>query len=133
MSRVQRGRAGRAHPPLKRPQKELRMEKKFSVLLGRIGAAAGTIGQALATFVLLTACTDDSQNQDLKLSSTTDAITGVSHPLDPLTDAEINAAIAAVQAKGYVGSTTFYPVIRLEEPSKASVLAWHPGDPISRK
>src|SRR5438105_1023142 len=48
------------------------------------------------------------------------------HPLDPLSGDEISAAVAAIQAKGYNGPTTYIPVIRLQEPDKDDVLAWSP-------
>lgn len=76
-------------------------------------------------------CTDDTTPQVSE--SVGEARSGAPHPLDPLTAEEISAAREAVRAKGYSSDTTFLPIVRLEEPSKADVLRWQPGDPIKRK
>jgi primary-amine oxidase len=109
------------------------MEKAVSS--GRVFVAAGFICRALASVTLVAACTDGQTdiNRNPKTSSTTDAITAVTHPLDPLTPDEINQAVAAVQAAGYGGSNIFIPVVRLQEPSKAFVNSWIPGQVIPRK
>lgn len=54
------------------------------------------------------------------------------HPLDPLDAAEITAAVAAVKDAGHAGDGTFFPTVELRLPPKADVLAWKPGDPITR-
>jgi hypothetical protein len=61
------------------------------------------------------------------------ARTQTGHPLDPLRPSEISAAVAAVQAAGYNSPTTYIPVVRLQEPAKADVLAWQPGQPYKRE
>jgi primary-amine oxidase len=108
------------------------MEK--AVLSERSFVTAGWICRALASVTLVSACMDGQTEQDRnpKTSSTTSAITGVTHPLDPLTPDEINQAIAKVQQR-YSGDNIFYPVVRLNEPSKSFVNGWHPGDAIPRK
>ncbi|HEX2687403.1 MAG TPA: hypothetical protein VHN14_12340 [Kofleriaceae bacterium] len=55
------------------------------------------------------------------------------HPLDPLTPDEISAAVQAIRARGFVGATTYIPVIRLQEPSKDDVLGWKSGQPFGRE
>lgn len=110
------------------------MEK--AVLSERVFVTAGVVCRALASVTLVAACTDGQTGMDLDkdptTSSTSDAISGVMHPLDPLTADEINSAIAAVQAK-YHGSNVFLPVVRLQEPDKDFVQSWTPGSAIPRK
>ena len=55
------------------------------------------------------------------------------HPLDPLTKEEIATAMQVLKARGKVGPDTRFPVIALQEPDKAEVLAYKPGKPITRK
>lgn len=55
------------------------------------------------------------------------------HPLDPLDADEITAAVQATQAAGYGGANTYFPIVRLEEPGKAFVLHWRPGQPLHRR
>lgn len=56
-----------------------------------------------------------------------------SHPLESLTKEEIATAMKVLQASGKVGAETRYPVIALQEPAKAEVLAYKPGNLIARK
>ena len=56
----------------------------------------------------------------------------VSHPLDPLAEEEYSAVVSALIDEGYVDGAAFYPLITLEEPPKADVLQWNPGDPMPR-
>jgi Cu2+-containing amine oxidase len=106
------------------------MEK--AVTSGRVFVTAGVICRALASVTLVAACTD-GQIDNPRTSSTEDAITGVTHPLDPLTPDEINAAIAAVQAKGYAVEHLLPgdPAERAVEVVRAVMDA--PGSPIPRK
>jgi len=55
------------------------------------------------------------------------------HPLDPLSAAEVTAAIAALAKAGRVDEFALYPLVTLEEPPKALVLAWTPGQAIPRR
>lgn len=55
-----------------------------------------------------------------------------SHPMDALTYPEVVEAVRLVRAAGLSDDQTRYPVITLKEMPKADVLAWEPGDPISR-
>jgi len=54
------------------------------------------------------------------------------HPLDPLTEAEIRSAFAVLKADARVPSGAFFPSLVLQEPSKPALLAWRPGDAIPR-
>ncbi len=56
-----------------------------------------------------------------------------SHPLDPLSADEMRAAITLLDADNKVSARTRYPLIQLNEPPKAEVLAFNPGDPIRRE
>jgi len=55
------------------------------------------------------------------------------NPLDPLSAAEITAAVEAAHAKGYVGDNTYFPVVRLDEPKKHQVMNWQPGETLPRR
>ena len=54
------------------------------------------------------------------------------HPMDPLTAEEYVQTLDILQAQGLVDADTLYPLITLREMPKADVLAWQPGDPITR-
>jgi primary-amine oxidase len=55
------------------------------------------------------------------------------HPLDPLGGAEIAAAVTALREAGHADDETRFALIDLDEPDKAAVLAWQPGQPIARR
>ena len=54
------------------------------------------------------------------------------HPLDPLTEAEIQQAVKRVKAYG-VPAGAFFPTVVLNEPPKHEVLAYQPGKPYRRE
>lgn len=56
-----------------------------------------------------------------------------SHPLDRLSAAEILAARTLLQRTGLTTPTTRFAYLALEEPAKAEVLAFRPGDPMDRR
>ncbi len=53
-------------------------------------------------------------------------------PLDPLSQPEIETTIAVLKREGKFDEKTRLPMLTLNEPAKASVLAWKPGDPVAR-
>jgi primary-amine oxidase len=55
------------------------------------------------------------------------------HPLDALEASEITATTAILKSAGQVDDQTLIASITLEEPPKAEVLAWKPGDAIPRR
>src|SRR5689334_6609045 len=55
------------------------------------------------------------------------------HPLDPLSPAEITAAVAILRASGKLGARMRFATIVLQEPSKEVVLNFKDGDPIERE
>ncbi len=55
------------------------------------------------------------------------------HPLDPLSPDEIRAAIAMLRDQGLADATTRFPMIDLDEPDKAAVMAWRQGQDEFRK
>jgi primary-amine oxidase len=55
------------------------------------------------------------------------------HPLDPLSPDEIRAAVAVLRGQGLVDAMTRFPLIDLDEPDKAAVMAWQPGQGEFRK
>ena len=67
------------------------------------------------------------------LAAVTVAAAARSHPLDALSGEEIEAAVAALRHAGLVDDATLFPMIDLDEPAKAAVLAWQPGQPFPRR
>jgi primary-amine oxidase len=59
--------------------------------------------------------------------------TSAAHPLDALSAEEIATTVAAVREAGDADSATRFALIGLDEPDKAAVLAWRPGQPFARK
>ena len=55
------------------------------------------------------------------------------HPLDSLSTEEFNRTTAALRASGDLIPSRRFASITLDEPAKASVLAWREGDPIVRR
>jgi primary-amine oxidase len=55
------------------------------------------------------------------------------HPLDPLSNMEIAAAVAVLRQAGDIDAATRFALIDLDEPVKQEVLAWKPGQPFVRK
>ncbi|MBW9111462.1 primary-amine oxidase [Microbacterium ureisolvens] len=58
---------------------------------------------------------------------------GPRHPLDPLTAAEIEAAREVLVRAGLLGETVRVPMLLPDEPAKAELATWTPGDPIDRR
>jgi primary-amine oxidase len=59
-------------------------------------------------------------------------VTTVTHPLDPLTEAEIAQGRAIIVAAGHVTPTTRFPSVMPVEPDKAATLAFKPGKAFDR-
>ena len=55
------------------------------------------------------------------------------HPLDGLTATEIKAVLKILSDAGLTDEKSFFPLIELQEPDKAAVLAWKEGDPLQRQ
>jgi primary-amine oxidase len=55
------------------------------------------------------------------------------HPLDPLSTAEITAAVAILRASGKLGPHVRFATVVLQEPAKEVVLNFKAGDPIERE
>ena len=55
------------------------------------------------------------------------------HPLEPLTIAEVEAAVAIVRRDRPVGNQFRFPCVTLHEPPKAEVLSFQKGDAIDRQ
>ena len=58
---------------------------------------------------------------------------GNAHPLDRLSAAEIEAARRLFDEQGLLTPTTRFALLALEEPTKAQVLAFRPGDEMDRR
>jgi primary-amine oxidase len=59
------------------------------------------------------------------------ALDGLHHPLARLSADEITAARRIIVDAGLVNDTTRFPILSLDEPAKADVLAFSPGSPAS--
>ncbi len=57
----------------------------------------------------------------------------LAHPLDGLTQDELQQINTILKDSGTVTDETLYPLIDLHEPSKAEVLDWKEGDALDRK
>ena len=55
------------------------------------------------------------------------------HPLEPLSAAEIAAAVGIVRESGRLGERARFASITLHEPSKESVLGFRAGDAVARE
>lgn len=55
------------------------------------------------------------------------------HPLDPLSGAEIDRLVQVLTDAGHADAGSRYPYIGLDEPAKAQVHAWRPGQALARK
>jgi primary-amine oxidase len=55
------------------------------------------------------------------------------HPLDPLNEAELHKMVEVLKSDGRLPEGSLYPTVVLKEPKKAEVLAWTPGEPVSRE
>lgn len=58
---------------------------------------------------------------------------GPSHPLDPLSKAEIALTVEILKSNGKASRSSRFPVIALHEPPKAEVLAFKPDSPMRRE
>ncbi|MBX4999281.1 primary-amine oxidase [Rhizobium lentis] len=61
-----------------------------------------------------------------------DAVVAVTHPLDPLSLAEIASAIAILRDRQKLAATFRFPITRLEEPTKADLASHRVGDSLPR-
>src|SRR5690348_16658960 len=66
------------------------------------------------------------------LASTT-AATAAANPLDPLNADEILRTITTIKSAKNIAPATFFPLVKLSEPSKAFMQGWSPGQPFPRK
>jgi len=57
----------------------------------------------------------------------------VTHPLDALTASEYEATVAALRPDRYAGAGGLFPLITLQEPAKADVVQWKPGEAVPRR
>jgi primary-amine oxidase len=58
---------------------------------------------------------------------------GSSHPLEPLSAAEIMGTFAVIEGDKRFPPGAFFPIVQLKEPRKQEVLAWSPGQPFRRE
>ncbi|MEO0489152.1 MAG: primary-amine oxidase, partial [Cyanobacteria bacterium J06659_2] len=61
------------------------------------------------------------------------AAVAVNHPLEPLTPDEITTAVAIVRQQKSLGTSFRFATVTLNEPAKATVLSFKPGDSIERE
>ncbi len=58
---------------------------------------------------------------------------GMPHPLDPLTTDELRAAVSLLRTECGVGGGHRLVTVTLNEPTKESLRAWSPGEPVERE
>ncbi|HEX4246110.1 MAG TPA: hypothetical protein VHY77_11115, partial [Acidimicrobiales bacterium] len=57
----------------------------------------------------------------------------MTHPLEPLTAEEIRTAVATVRADGRITGDARFATVTLDQPSKAELSAYRPGDVVERR
>jgi primary-amine oxidase len=57
----------------------------------------------------------------------------IPHPLNPLTEQEINTAVTIVKEQKNLSETAIFPIIALQEPDKKAVLNFTPGKSFLRQ
>src|SRR5690348_2981903 len=57
----------------------------------------------------------------------------ISHPLDPLSEAEVTLASDILRSAKNLGESIRFTHVQLEEPAKADVLTWKPGAKLARR
>jgi primary-amine oxidase len=67
------------------------------------------------------------------VAAATDTSSDWRHPLDPLSEAEITLACDLLKTQKKLSATTRFAFVQLEEPTKADVMAWKPGQPLMRR
>ncbi len=67
------------------------------------------------------------------LGLTATALAQPQHPLDPLSQSEMEAMVGILRDSGKLTESSRFPIITLHEPSKAVVRAFKAGDPIERR
>src|ERR1700712_4092695 len=68
------------------------------------------------------------------MTTVSEPITSVSHPLEPLTADEVAAASTILKEARGLGPSSRFVFVALHEPDKALVTAWQPGDaPLPRE
>ena len=66
------------------------------------------------------------------MTTLNDRATTVDHPLEPLTADEMIAATDIIQGSDRWNDQTRFVYLELEDPPKAEVVDWSPGDPWNR-
>jgi primary-amine oxidase len=61
------------------------------------------------------------------------ATTPATDPLDPLTADEILRTFTTIKSAKNLAPATFFPIVKLSEPSKSFMQSWSPGRPFPRK
>lgn len=87
---------------------------------------------AVISLAMLSTSCGQSPSADAPAPAPAAAAPASPHPLDALSADELTAVVGLLEAAGHVTEDTRFPVIQLREPAKADVLAWQPGQPITR-
>ncbi|MEP7322562.1 MAG: hypothetical protein ABI761_11615, partial [Saprospiraceae bacterium] len=85
----------------------------------------------LATYLLLLISCKAKDNPTTAINDT--GVTQVHHPLDPLNDIEIKTVKEILFAEHKIDSTYRFYMINLNEPPKAEILNYKPGQPFRRE
>jgi primary-amine oxidase len=87
----------------------------------RWAAVAAVLGVAVALAIV--GAISAGSGRDIALASGA----STAHPLDPLSTAEIDQAVGVIEADGRFPAGGSFPIVTLQEPTKAQVAAWSPG------
>lgn len=68
----------------------------------------------------------------MNTTTTVSTTTNTTHPLGPVTEDEIRQVKDTLAAAGLLTESVRFAFCGLEEPGKAAVLAFAPGDPVDR-
>src|SRR5437016_649497 len=100
--------------------------KRWSVFLG------ATVVAVLIAVPILRLGQADSPAAD-EPAKTPSAVRSELHPLDPLNQDEVAAAVRVLKDEKHLTAKTRLAYLGLHEPAKKEVLAWKPGQPLDRK
>lgn len=91
--------------------------------LSNCQAGAGWLVALLLAFAALTGCEAPVDKPQAA---------AIAHPLDPLSSDEYARTKDLLRAVGHVDESSRFTNLEILDPAKAAVLAWRPGDAISR-
>ena len=95
------------------------------------GHALSSLSMAKSLIVLLVVMSISASAAQARQAAV--AAVSVAHPLDPLSAAEIQTAVAVLRTHPDVPAGALFPMVSLQEPAKTVVAAFKPGTPSTRE